>query len=1133
MKFIADFHIHSKYSRATAKNADLENLYISAQLKGIHVIGTGDCTHPGWFNEIETKLIPAEEGLFKLREDIATPLNEYVPAACRSDVRFMLTAEISNIYKKNGKTRKNHNLVFIPDLSTAASFNAELEKIGNIHSDGRPILGLDARHLLELLLETSDKNFLVPAHIWTPWFSLLGSKSGFDTVEACFEDLTPYIFAVETGLSSDPPMNGRIKFLDGLTLISNSDAHSPSKLGREANVFDTELSFKNIRQAMEEGDPQTFIGTLEFFPEEGKYHLDGHRKCSVCSWPVETMTRGGVCPVCHKPMTLGVLYRVEELADRREGEVPEKRRAFQSIIPLREVLSEMLGVGPNTKKVSFHYDRLLGRLGAELTIVNFLALDRMEKDDLPHLSEAIRRVRQNEVKRHPGYDGEFGKIILFDKKERDYFSGQKRLFNIPENKALKKKGVIKEKKPPGERIFSKNKHPRREDIERSIDRSAPTFNAQQEQVLHHGQGPLIIVAGPGTGKTLTITHRIAHLIESHQANPENILALTFTNKAAEEMRQRLNKIVRVKKGRPLATTFHAFCIHVLHGGEDPRKNRVIDENERKYFFDQAADTVRKSRIETGLKSVDLAGRVAREKQLLRGPHQRPGTIKDVSERIFQQVYKNYQALLSREHVWDFEDLIYEVAKRFEVSPTLLKRMKDQYKFIFVDEYQDINFAQYALIKHLAPPNADICVIGDPDQSIYGFRGSDVAFFHRFTEDYPGARTINLSRNYRSVQVVLEASQQMMGSTRAGRDVEKIFSKIDGPQRIGIMPCENERSEAVAIGKEIEKMVGGLGFYSVDFDKTDTTAEDFSFGDVAVLCRTGHQCEDIARVLQGAGIPVQIASKEEAFAEKSVQIVLSFLKILESSGSYLDLERVVPYSGSGLGDKTLKIWKKWALDNHYSLSEALDNTRRFPVKGMKKERQQKFVEFIEKLNRHQLQIKALNLQEKIHFILDKSKIIEKAAPDEESRDVLEKFINKTRQHQASFALFQAMALQTDTDMFDHRTEKVSLMTMHASKGLEFPVVFVSGCEEGYVPFKQPDGKGGDTEEERRLLYVAMTRAKKALYLTYAKKRRVFGKRKAREPSRFIRDIEQNLKNYQPVAGGRIRKNGHTQMELFSI
>ena len=282
MKFIADFHVHSKYSRATAKNSDLENIYISAQLKGINVIGTGDFTHPGWFNEIETKLIPAEDGLFKLREDIAAPLRKSIPGACRGDVRFILTSEISNIYKKNGKTRKNHNLVFIPDLSTAAEFNAKLEKIGNIHSDGRPILGLDAKHLLEIVLETAEKNFFVHAHIWTPWFSLLGSKSGFDTIEECFEDLTDHIFAVETGLSSDPPMNWRIKFLDGLTLISNSDAHSPSKLGREANLFDTEMSFNHIRQAMEGSDPKAFLGTLEFYPEEGKYHLDGHRKCQVC-----------------------------------------------------------------------------------------------------------------------------------------------------------------------------------------------------------------------------------------------------------------------------------------------------------------------------------------------------------------------------------------------------------------------------------------------------------------------------------------------------------------------------------------------------------------------------------------------------------------------------------------------------------------------------------------------------------------------------------------------------------------------------------------------------------------------------------------------------------------------------------
>jgi DNA helicase II / ATP-dependent DNA helicase PcrA len=267
MEFIADFHVHSRFSRATAKNLDLENLYIAAQLKGITVVGTGDFTHPGWFAEIREKLVPAESGLYKLKKDIAKHCDQQVPASCRGRVRFMLVSEISSIYKKNKKTRKNHNLVFIPNVKTVEKFNTRLDKIGNIHSDGRPILGLDAKNLLEILLDVSETSFLIPAHIWTPWFSLFGSKSGFDSIEECFEDLTPHIFAVETGLSSDPAMNWRISELDGLTLISNSDAHSPLKLGRESNLFDTHLSFSAIKNAMETGDPRRFLGTIEFYPE--------------------------------------------------------------------------------------------------------------------------------------------------------------------------------------------------------------------------------------------------------------------------------------------------------------------------------------------------------------------------------------------------------------------------------------------------------------------------------------------------------------------------------------------------------------------------------------------------------------------------------------------------------------------------------------------------------------------------------------------------------------------------------------------------------------------------------------------------------------------------------------------------
>jgi uncharacterized protein (TIGR00375 family) len=413
VKFVADLHVHSRYSRATAKNLDLENIYIAAQLKGLGVVSTGDFTHPGWFYELREKLMPAEEGLFCLRPEISAACDQKVFPSCRRKVRFILGTEISNIYKKNGLTRKNHNLVFVPDFETAERLNRKLEAIGNIRSDGRPILGLDARNLLEILLEISDSAFLIPAHIWTPWFSLLGSKSGFDTVGSCFGDLTAEIFAVETGLSSDPAMNWRVSELDGFSLVSNSDAHSPSKLGREANFFDTELSYGGIYKALKSGNPRQFLGTLEFFPERGKYHLDGHRNCGICFSPKKSLHHRGICPVCGKTLTLGVLYRVEELADRPAGYCPERPRSFIYLISLREILAELFSVGPAAKRVQRAWEKLLQKYGCELDILLHHSLEALQSASIPLLAEAVARVRKKEIHIRPGFDGEYGHLKIF------------------------------------------------------------------------------------------------------------------------------------------------------------------------------------------------------------------------------------------------------------------------------------------------------------------------------------------------------------------------------------------------------------------------------------------------------------------------------------------------------------------------------------------------------------------------------------------------------------------------------------------------------------------------------------------------------------------------------------------------
>jgi len=422
MKFLTDFHIHSRFSRATSQNLDLENLYIAAQLKGITVIGTGDFTHPQWLLELSEKIVPAEDGLYRLREETAAACDKEVPLSCRAKVRFVLTAEISNIYKKNDRTRKNHNLVIVPDIETAARFSERLGAIGNIHSNGRPIMGLDSKNLLEILIETSEESIFIPAHIWTPWFSVMGSKSGFNSIEECFEDLSKYIFAVETGLSSDPAMNRRVSSLDKYTLLSNSDAHSPLNLGREANIFNTDLSYQQIFSAIRNRNVEKFLGTYEFYPEEGKYHLDGHRKCKIRFTPKESIQNRGICPQCEKPLTLGVLYRVEELADRPPNVMPEKHPPFYSSIPLTDILAEILKVGPKSQTVQNHYRMLLNEFGSEYNILHDIPTEIIRRSGATLLAEAIFRMRRGELFIDPGYDGEFGKIQIFAPGEKEKYT---------------------------------------------------------------------------------------------------------------------------------------------------------------------------------------------------------------------------------------------------------------------------------------------------------------------------------------------------------------------------------------------------------------------------------------------------------------------------------------------------------------------------------------------------------------------------------------------------------------------------------------------------------------------------------------------------------------------------------------
>ena len=396
VRVIADLHIHSRFSRATSREMDLEHLARWAKWKGIDLLGTGDFTHPQWFRELSHKLLPVAEGIYEYK-----------------GTRFLITGEISCIWSQDGRQRRVHFLVLVPSLEDAARINRELGKFGNLAADGRPTLGISGRKLLSVILGASPGAAVIPAHAWTPWYSIFGSNSGFDSLEEAFGEDAGKIFAIETGLSSDPPMNWRLSSLDRVALVSFSDAHSPSRLGREACVFDLEeLSYGQLVSAIRKKDPKRFLFTVEFFPEEGKYHYDGHRNCNVVLPPRESLKLGNRCPKCGRPLTVGVLHRVEALADRPEGFVPEGAIPYRSLVPLEEIIAQALGVGKGTKRVLEEYRKLVERFGSEFSIL----LDLPEEDiraGIPGaVGEAILKVRRGELEIRPGYDGVYGEIRI-------------------------------------------------------------------------------------------------------------------------------------------------------------------------------------------------------------------------------------------------------------------------------------------------------------------------------------------------------------------------------------------------------------------------------------------------------------------------------------------------------------------------------------------------------------------------------------------------------------------------------------------------------------------------------------------------------------------------------------------------
>ena len=994
--YLADLHIHSRYSRATSRSGDIPNLDLWARRKGLGLVGTGDFTHPAWRDELEKTLQPAEDGLYVIKDEYRLPdFRDFGPAP-----RFVVSGEISCIYKQAGRVRKVHNVILLPSLDAAERLSLKLEEIGNIRSDGRPILGLSSRDLLAAALDVCPDAIFIPAHIWTPHFSLFGAFSGFESVEECFGDLSPRIRALETGLSSDPLMNRRVPMLDGYVMVSHSDAHSPQKLGRECNIIDAPLSYAALKTALETG--AGFAGTVEFFPEEGKYHLDGHRNCGLRLTPEETAACGGKCPVCGKKITVGVLNRVEQLARRSETYVPPDAKPFEHLMPLPEVIAACCGWSETGGKTERLYRHLLGELGPEFGILRDAVLSDLCRVGGERLAEGVRRLRAGEVKKEAGYDGAYGKISLFSPEELRNTAGQ--LSFLPDPTPAPAASATPSARPAAQDSAPVNRPAAAETADK-------TANPAQRDAITDSARVIAVIAGPGTGKTFTLTERVANMVESGLP-PEEITAVTFTVRAADEMRARLTRRLGRRAEKLTVGTFHAVCLDRLRG-EVTLAGRGL---QLKTAADVIAGFGLKMPPEKFLQRVSAykngvsAGRTVPPS--LRGEAAASGCADDSA------AFDAYTARLKAAGAVDFDDLL---------AVALARGIGGRnFTHVLVDEFQDVNEAQYALVQNWLANGKSLFVIGDPDQSIYGFRGAAADCFSRLQADCPDAVTVRLDTNYRSTpQIVRCAAAVIDRNRRPPRTV-----RPDGPD-VRLLSYGSETAEAIGCAKEIARMTGGLDMPGTENKDARDIGAARTFGEIAVLARTHRQLKTIERCLSREGIPAVVAGRASFLDAPCVRGALAFFRAVvcgdppseaeakaylsctpDDDGNYVRArERFLPLS-AGRPRAVLSAWKEYA-----SVSSP-----------------------------------------------DFDALIEAA-------------------HYADMRTFiDAMLLGTEGDVTRVPAPAtggaVFLSTLHGAKGLEFPVVFLVGLDEGVLP----SDSAADPDEERRLFYVGLTRAAEELILT---------------------------------------------------
>ena len=1034
MNYLADLHIHSHFSRATSGGCRPEILAATAARKGLQLIGTGDFTHAGWRAELAAALTEAEEGFYRLQEGDGPVCG----------VRFLVTGEISCIYKQDGRTRKIHHLVLLPDLDAAARVSAALEARGaNLRADGRPIIGLDSRTLLALILEASPRAVLIPAHIWTPHFSLFGALSGFDALEECFGDLSGEITAYETGLSSDPPMNWRLSALDRLTLVSNSDAHSPEKLGREANEFEAEFSYPGLAGALRRRKGRV-AATVEFFPEEGKYHYDGHRNCGICWHPSETRAAKGICSVCGRPVTVGVLHRAMALADRPEGARPEGASSFSALVSLAQIAGEVLHAGIGSQKVIGLCTRLLDELGPEIPLLLHSELAEVQRIAGSVTAEALRRVRSGEVSFSPGYDGEYGRLTIIRPEERSQLAGQSALFQIPAFSAASKQ-KLEEYLPDGPKEMAAAAT----ELEDWTLSPLAGLNQEQERAATAATGPVTVTAGPGTGKTRTLIQRLAHLL-AWGVSPHRITAITFTHRAAEEMRRRLRAAGGEAGEGVWVGTFHRFC-HDLLTAIDQIAPPILDEREAAAVLAQAAG-------EGKTDLTVLARLISLHKS--RWP-QTDGDLPGESAVL----YRGYQERLAALGVLDYDSLLIAALTALQTREDARAYARERAWHLLVDEFQDINGVQYQLVRELAGDGRRLFVIGDPDQAIYGFRGADHRFFSRLSSDYPFGLQIKLTLNYRSSGHIVRASGSLLGRVEPG------IVKAAGP-RLRYLSVSGGRVEARAVVREIERLLGGSGMLAADRQSGKRLGRSYSLSEIAVLFRTGRQAEPLEEALLAEGIPYRVLGQRALLGAPEIAEALDALRFVQRPTGlrFLMAVRAVRYKPGVAALRILDRELPPGKDFAPVLQEML-RTGRFLISA-----HGRIQELLDT---------AAELRERT-AVASAAELLLAAVPRDErepSRALTQAACAAGDRSLDEFLTRLATGGEGDRERREDSArpgEVVSLLTMHAAKGLEFPAVIVTGLADQTMPWRGGENPD-DVEEERRLFYVAMTRAAETLIL----------------------------------------------------